>query len=300
MPARSPIAAIFRERDSLKQFRRREQSEVAILFLGEEAILSGEARSRAFLDLPGAQAALVDAIAAAGKPMVEVILAGRPLTFHASIESAGAVLYAWHPGTMGGPAIANLLFGDVVPSGKLPVTFPRTVGQVPIYYAHLNTGRPATASELGIPMGNPENPTGYTSKYIDVDFTPEYPFGFGLSYTTFRYSPTQLSSTGLRQNGQLTASAEVTNTGHREAQEVVELYISGPTGGSVARPVRELKGFHRLDLKPGEHTTVRFSISTKDLAYYNDDLKFGAEPGKYKVWIAPDSTRGTAADFTLR
>ncbi|MGH9558131.1 MAG: glycoside hydrolase family 3 C-terminal domain-containing protein, partial [Bryobacteraceae bacterium] len=268
------------------------QSDVVIVFLGEEAILSGEARSRAFLDLPGAQASLVDAIAATGKPIIEVILAGRPLTFNDPAEKARAILYAWHPGTMGGPAIAKLLFGDAAPSGKLPVTFPRTVGQVPIYYDHLSTGRPAAASELGIPMGNPANPTGYTSKYIDVDFTPEYPFGFGLSYTTFRYSNTHFS------NG--VASAEVLNTGNREAREIVELYVSGPTGGSVARPVRELKGFRRIDLKPGEKMTVRFSISQKDLAYYNADLKFGAEPGEYRVWIAPDSTRGVPADFVIR
>ena len=130
--------------------------------------------------------------------MVAVIMAGRPLTFHEAAAKVGAVLYAWHPGTMGGPAIANLLFGRAAPSGRLPITFPRTVGQVPIYYAHLNTGRPASESELGIPMGNPAQPAGYTSKYIDVDFTPEYPFGFGLSYTTFEYSNLRLSSPALR------------------------------------------------------------------------------------------------------
>ncbi|MCL5743577.1 MAG: glycoside hydrolase family 3 C-terminal domain-containing protein, partial [Acidobacteria bacterium] len=155
-------------------------ADAVLLFLGEEQSLSGEARSRAFLNLPGAQEALVDEIARTGKPLVTIILTGRPLTFHNVAAKSQAVLYAWHPGTMGGPALARLLFGETAPSGKLTITFPRTVGQVPIYYAHLNTGRPASIAELGIPQGNPVNPQGYTSKYIDVDFTPEYPFGFGL------------------------------------------------------------------------------------------------------------------------
>ncbi len=186
-------------------------ADVVVLFLGEEAILSGEARSRAFLNLPGAQAELVDALSAVGKPLVVVIMAGRPLTFHEVAAKSGAVLYAWHPGSMGGPALAKLLLGRADPSAKLPITFPRTVGQIPIYYSHLNTGRPASEKELGVPMGNPADPAGYTSKYIDVDFTPEYPFGFGLSYTDLQYSDLRLSSPvisgrsidhGLRRNRQ--------------------------------------------------------------------------------------------------
>jgi len=178
------------------------------------------------------------------------------------------------------------------------VTFPRTVGQVPIYYAHLNTGRPPTASELGVPMGNPVNPEGYTSKYIDVDFTPEYPFGFGLSYTTFRYSETRVSSANL--NGRLTVSAEITNTGPRAADEVVELYTSGPAGASVARPVRELKHFRRVHLEPGASTTVAFTITRGDLAFYNAKMQLVTEPGEYRVWIAPDSSRGIAAVFRVQ
>ena len=199
--------------------RAAQASDAVLLFLGEEQILSGEARSRAFLDLPGAQEALVDEIKRAGKPIVLVILAGRPLTFHHAAEEAGAILYAWHPGTMGGPAIVDVLFGDAVPSGKLTITFPRTVGQVPIYYAHLNTGRPPSPSELGIPLGNPAKPSGYTSKYIDVDFTPEYPFGYGLSYTTFEYSQPRLSSPAMHVGDRLTVTAEVTNVGKRPADE---------------------------------------------------------------------------------
>ena len=248
--------------------------------------------------MPGAQEKLVEEIGKAGKPMIAVILAGRPLTFHAAAARVNAVLYAWHPGTMGGPAIADLLFGDAVPSGKLTMTFPRTVGQVPIYYAHLNTGRPASASELGIPLGDPVNPVGYTSKYVDVDFTPEYPFGYGLSYATFAYSDLHLSAPALRGNGTLTVSATITNRGSREADEIVQLYIHQKVA-SVARPVRELKGFQRIHLKPGERVPVKFSITPKDLAFYNQQMQFGTESGDFEVWIAPDSARGLRGQFKL-
>jgi beta-glucosidase len=273
-------------------------ADVVLLFLGEEQILSGEARSRAFLNLPGAQEELVSEIAKIGKPMVAVILAGRPLTFHAIAEKASAILYAWHPGTMGGPAIADLLFGQAAPSGKLTITFPRTVGQTPIYYAHLNTGRAPSLAELGIPMGTPAKPTGYTSKYIDVDFTPEYPFGYGLSYTTFQYSDLRVSAPRLRRGGRLTVSAEVRNRGAREADEVVQLYVRNLVA-SVSRPVRELKGFRRIHLRPGEQQTVKFSLSSEDLAFYNERMQYVTEPGKFQVWISPDSVRGVVGEFTV-
>ena len=273
-------------------------ADVVLLFLGEEQILSGEARSRAFLNLPGAQEELVSEIAKNGKPLVAVILAGRPLTFHAIAEKASAILYAWHPGTMGGPAIADLLFGQAAPSGKLTITFPRTVGQTPIYYAHLSTGRPPSPNELGIPMGTPAKPTGYTSKYIDVDFTPEYPFGYGLSYTTFQYSNLRLSAPRLRLGGRLTVSAEVRNQGAREADEVVQLYIRDLVA-SVSRPVRELKGFRRIHLRPGEQQTVRFSFGSKDLAFYNERMQYVTEPGEFQVWISPDSVSGVVGKFNV-
>ena len=275
------------------------RSDAALLFLGEEETLSGEARSRAFLDLPGAQNALADAVKSAGKPLIVVIMAGRPLTFHEVAGKADAVLWAWHNGSMGGPAIAKLLFGENVPSGKLPVTFPRTVGQVPIYYAHLSTGRPASESELGIPMGNPEKPTGYTSKYIDVDFTPEYPFGFGLSYTDFQYGNLSLSAPVMRAGGTIVVSADVANRGTREAREVVQFYIQDETA-SVCQPVRELKGFQAVVLKPGETRRVSFHLGSADLAFYNSRMELVTEPGKFHVWIAPDSTRGVEAEFELR
>ncbi|HEY7389708.1 MAG TPA: beta-glucosidase BglX [Bryobacteraceae bacterium] len=276
-----------------------QQSDAAILFLGEEQILSGEARSRAYLNLPGAQEALTDEVLKAGKPVVAVIMAGRPLTFHDLASKVNAVLYAWHPGTMGGPAIANLLFGRSAPSGRLPVTFPRAVGQIPIFYAHLNTGRPPKPEELGIPAGTPARPTGYTSKYIDVDVTPEYPFGYGLSYTTFSYSNMHVSSESIPMGGELVASAEVTNRGSREAAETPQLYIHDVVA-SVAQPVRVLKGFQKITLKPGETQTVSFRLGTADLAFYNQQMKLVTEPGQFEVWIAPDAEHGVKGEFTVR
>lgn len=274
-------------------------AEAVVLFLGEEQILSGEARSRAFLGLPGAQDALVEEVAAAGRPVIAVILAGRPLTFSSVASRARAVLYAWHPGTMGGPALADLLFGNAVPSGKLAVSFPRTAGQVPVYYSHLHTGRPPAPDESGIPTGTPVEPKGFTSKYLDVDVTPEYPFGFGLSYTTFEYSNLRLSAAGVPRGAAITVSADIANTGRLEAEEVVQLYVRDPVA-SVARPVRELKGFERIRLKPGEKRTLRFSLSTGQLAFYDERMQRVTEPGLFQVWVAPDSVRGVAGSFTVR
>jgi len=274
-------------------------ADAVVLFLGEEHVLSGEARSRAFLNLPGAQEELVDAVSGTGKPLVVVIMAGRPLTFHDVASKAGAVVYAWHPGSMGGPAIAKLLLGLSEPSGRLPITFPQTVGQVPIYYSHLNTGRPASENELGIPMGNPANPAGYTSKYIDVDFTPEYPFGFGLSYTTVEYSNLRVSSPTLRAGQSMTVSAEVTNRGTRGTTETVQLYLRDLVA-SVAQPVRKLTGFQRIALKAGERRTVAFTVSATDLSFYDEHMRLITEPGRFQVWIAPDAARGLSGEFELR
>ncbi|HKE21178.1 MAG TPA: glycoside hydrolase family 3 N-terminal domain-containing protein [Bryobacteraceae bacterium] len=275
------------------------RSDVVLLFLGEEQILSGEARSRAFLDLPGAQEALFTNVLRAGKPVVVVIMAGRPLTFHSVAERARAVLYAWHPGTMGGPAIAQLLLGRRAPSGRLPITFPRSVGQVPIYYAHLNTGRPPSETELGIPMGTPLRPEGYTSKYIDVDFTPEYPFGYGLSYTTFEYSNLTISAPVLHAGQKLTVSAQIANRGKREGTETVQFYVRDLVA-SVVQPVRKLRGFERVTLQAGESRTVSFTLTPQDLAFYNQQMKLVTEPGKFQVWIAPDAVRGAMGEFELQ
>lgn len=266
-------------------------ADVVILFLGEDANMSGEARARAYLNLPGAQEDLVSEIAKAGKPMIAVIMAGRPLTFHDVAERMGAVLWAWHPGSMGGPAIVDTLFGDSIPSGKLTVSFPRTVGQVPIYYNHMNTGRPPA---------NPKSTAerGYTSNYIDERFTPEYPFGFGLSYTQFKYSNPQVSNSQVKLGGIISVSADVTNTGKFEGDEVVQLYIRQLAAG-FTQPVRELKGFVRLHLKPGETKQAKFSLGTDQLAFHNAAGELVSEPGEFQVWVAPDSCSGQSASFSV-
>jgi beta-glucosidase len=273
-------------------------ADAVLLFLGEEANLSGEARSRAFLNLPGAQEDLVNEIAKAGKPMIAVIMAGRPLTFQHVTAKVNAVLYAWHPGTMGGPAIADAIFGEAVPSGKLTITFPRTVGQIPIYYAHKHTGRPPSEKDLGISTGTPIDPTNYVSKYVDVDYTPEYPFGFGLSYTRFEYSNLRLSTRQVPAGGKLTVSADIANTGHHAADEIVQLYTRTLVA-SVTRPVRELKSFRRIRLQPGQKQTVEFTLSTEDLAFYNTRMQLVTEPGTIRVWIAPDSASGLKDEFEV-
>lgn len=273
-------------------------ADAVVLFLGEEANLSGEARSRAYLDLPGAQQSLVDEVTKAGKPTIAVIMAGRPLTFGGVSAKVNSVLYAWHPGTMGGPAIADLLFGNAAPTGRLSVTFPRSVGQVPIYYAHMNTGRPPSPETLGIPAGTPLDPKDYSSRYIDVDYTPAYPFGFGLSYTGFEYSNLRLSSPTLARGGSLTVEADIANTGNRDGDELVQLYTRQLVG-SITRPVRELKGFRRIHLRRGEKETVKFTLKASDLAFYNDAMQLVTEPGDFHVWIAPDAVRGVQGNFKV-
>ncbi len=271
-------------------------ADAVLLFVGEEASLSGEARSRSSLDLPGAQERLVEEVAKAGKPVVLVVMAGRPLTFAKAAARAGAVLYAWHPGTMGGPAIADLLFGDAVPSGKLAVSFPRVTGQVPIYYNHMNTGRPSVHGEGAIP--EVAGPEGFTSRYVDIDPGPAYPFGFGLSYADFRYSNLKLSASSMARGGALIVSADVTNTGKVEADEVVQLY-SRQLAASLTRPVRELKGFERVTLKAGETTTVRFTLPAASLGFHNQGGELVTEPGMFHVWVAPDSARGLRGEFRV-
>jgi len=266
-------------------------ADVVLLFLGEEASLSGEASSRAYLNLPGLQEDLAAEVAKAGKPCVAVILAGRPTTFHDVAEKMNAVLYAWHPGVMGGPAIAGAILGDAVPSGKLAIAFPRTVGQVPIYYNHLNTGRPP--SQTG-----PAAEDKFRSKYLDVSFTPEYPFGYGLSYSRFEYSGAAASAPQVKLGGKLAFSASIANVGHAEADEIVQFYTH-QLAGTVARPVRELRGFERIHLKPGERRTVTFTLGADDLAFYNPQMKLATEPGAFEAWIAPDSASGQKIDFAV-
>jgi beta-glucosidase len=255
---------------------------------------SGSGFVQGGIELPTA----IEEVAKAGKPTVAVILAGRPLTFQEVTAKVQAVLYAWHPGTMGGPAIADILFGEAIPSGKLTATFPRTVGQVPVYYSHMNTGRPPSPNELGIPMGTPVDPKGYTSKYLDVDYTPEYPFGFGLSYTRFEYSNLRLSSARLPMGGSISVSADIKNMGGTDGDEIVQCYIRDLVGSNT-RAVRELKAFRRLHLRSGEKQTVEFRLSTEDLAFYKEGGKPMTEPGMFHVWIAPDSASGPKGEFEV-
>jgi beta-glucosidase len=260
--------------------------------------LSGEAHCRAFLSLPGAQDQLLEALAATGKPLIVIIMAGRPLTLGDVCQLADAVLFAWHPGTMGGPGLVDLLFGDAVPSGKLPVTFPRTVGQVPIYYSHKNTGRPPQSDFRGIPLGTPLDPVGFESSYLDVEVSPEFPFGFGLSYTTFEYRNLVVSPTEARLGESVTVSAQVLNTGQVAAEEVVELYVRDLIG-SVTRPVRELKGFRRVRLRPGEAQAVEFTLKSEALAFYHRSGELSAESGRFQVFVGGDSRATLSGEFEL-
>jgi len=275
------------------------KADVVVLCVGEGHDLSGEARCRAFLDLPGAQQQLVDAVAATGKPLVLVVFGGRPITFARAADAAQSVLFAWHPGTMAGPALADLLFGRATPSGKLTMTFPRTVGQIPIYYNHKNTGRPTdfTEEKRGIPVGTPQNTEGYYSRYLDVHSTPAYPFGYGLSYTTFAYSSLKLG--GPNENGTCTITATLTNTGSRDGVEIVQLYTHQFTG-SLTRPVKELKGFQRIALKTSESKTVTFALPKQSLGYYNGENRFVIEPGRFELWLGGSSETGLHTEFTLK
>lgn len=276
------------------------QAEVILFFAGEEAVLSGEARCRADISLPGKQTEMLKALKGTGKPVVLVIMAGRPLTIPEEVEMADAVLYNFHGGTMAGPAISDLLFGKAVPSGKLPVTLPRMVGQVPIYYAHKNTGRPASNITLidDIEVGAQQTSIGFTSYHLDAGDSPLFPFGYGLSYTTFTYGDCQLSTGNMKPGDVLTASCDITNSGAYDAQEVVQLYIRDKVG-SLVRPVKELKGFKKIMIKAGDTVRVNFTLTTDELAYWNADMQQRAEAGEFTVWIAPDSQSGEGTDFKL-
>lgn len=277
-------------------------SDAVIVFLGEESILSGEAHSRANIDLPGNQAELVHALHETGKPLIAVILAGRPLTLTNVVDELDAVLYAWHPGTMGGPAIADILFGVEAPSGKLPVTFPSVVGQIPIYYAHKNTGKPPTPESVvhidDIEVNARQASFGMTSFHLDAGFRPLYPFGYGLSYTTFSYSNIEVSHPLIEPDESVTVQAVVRNDGDVEADEVVQLYVRDRVG-NVTRPVRELKGFQRLRLKAGESKTVSFVLSPGDLAFYGRDMRLMTEPGEFHVWIGGSSDADLRTEFSI-
>ncbi len=277
-------------------------SDVVLLFLGEESILSGEAHSRADIGLPGAQSELVRRVREAGKPMVAIIMAGRPLVLTEVIDDLDAVLFAWHPGTMGGAAVADLLFGVESPSGRLPVTFPRAVGQVPVYYNQKHGGKPpgpeTTILIDDIPPRAKQTSVGNTSYHLDAGYRPLFPFGHGLSYTAFEYSNLRLSSPQPRVGEALEVSVDLANTGRVAADEVAQLYVRDLVA-SVTRPVRELKGFQRLRLAPGERTTVTFRLDSNDLAFYGRDNTLVTEPGEFHLWVGGSSEAPLRGTFRL-
>lgn len=290
------------------------QADVVLYFAGEESILSGEARSRAVLNLPGDQSEQIKAIKATGKPIVLTVMAGRPLCIREDIDRADAVLYAFHGGTMQGTALANLIMGKVAPSGRLPMTFPMGEGQIPFYYNYKTPSRKMAKSPKlinDIPIRAYQFSVGESSYWLEYGNKPEYPFGYGLTYTTFEYGAVTLSDTlllGSSSHG-LTASCDITNTGKCDAVAVPQLYIRDVVG-SLTRPIRELKGFERVEIPAGETRTVTFDISEKDLAYWHlekgaslgseGEYTFSAEPGEFHVWIAPNSAEGQPAAFVLQ
>lgn len=283
-------------REAINAARR---SDAVLFFAGEEWILSGEGQSRGEINLPGAQSELINALAETGTPLIVVVMAGRPLAIGRELEASDALLYAWHGGTMAGPALADLIFGKESPSGKLPVTFVKGSGQIPFYYYRNNTGRPASPQSWTpidkIPVENPQSSLGYRSFHLDYGYTPLLPFGFGLSYTTFEYSDITLSSDRLSAGGSLTVKAVITNTGAMDADEIVQLYVRDRVG-SITRPVKEMKGFKRLHIRKGEKAEVEFTIHPEDLAFFNGTVT-ATEPGSFDVWVGPDSDRGLHGEF---
>jgi beta-glucosidase len=279
------------------------QADLVLLFLGEESILSGESHCLANIDLPGAQEELVSLIATQKKPVATIIMAGRPLTFERIVDKTSAILYAMHGGTMAGPAISDLLFGIESPSGKLPVTFPRHVGQIPLYYNHRNTGKPATNKSWvrmdDIPAEAPQLSIGNTSHYLDYGFEPMYPFGFGLSYTTFVYKNLELEQNILTKSDTLKVSVELINTGIFDASEVAQLYIRDLVA-SRARPVKELKGFEKVFLKKGESKTLTLKLPVSELRFHGLDMKYVVEPGKFNLWIGGNSNAELMTTFNVK
>jgi len=277
------------------------QADVVLAFLGEEAILSGEAHSLANLNLQGSQSELLQALKASGKPVVATVIAGRPLTIERDLPNCNALLYSFHPGTMGGPALANIISGAVNPSGKTPITFLRTVGQAPLYYAHNKTGRPYTGQTLldDIPLEAGQTSLGNTSYYLDYGAYPLFPFGYGLSYTEFTYSRPELDSAVYDKDGNIGIKFTLTNSGKRSGTEIVQFYIRDLVG-SITRPVRELKHFERVTLEAGESREISASIPVSELAFFGLEGKKAVEAGEFQLWVAGDSASGTPVSFEVK
>lgn len=262
-------------------------ADAVVLVVGETGAMSGEASSRASLDLPGRQLELARRLVATGRPVAVVLMSGRPLAIPWLAANAPAILAAWFPGTEAGHAVADVLFAKVDPGGKLPVTFPRSAGQAPLYYNHKNTGRP------------PDPKQKYTSKYLDVEWTPLYPFGHGLSYTRFTLGDLQVTPGAIPPSGTVTVSATVQNAGTRDGDEVVQLYVRDVVA-SVTRPVQELKGFQRVTLRPGESRRVEFRLGPAELGFYDRDMKWVVEPGRFEVRVSDSSVGGLTGSFEVR
>lgn len=276
-------------------------ADLVLFFAGEEAVLSGEAHCRTDLTLPGAQKELLRELRKSGKPIVMVVQAGRPLVIGDEADLCDAVLFLFHGGTMAGPGIVNVLTGVAEPGGRLPVSFARASGQMPLYYNRKGTGRPASGIVLidDIPEEASQTSTGCTAFYLDAGDGPRYPFGYGLTYTSFDYSEPSLSADTLSADGSITVSCNVTNTGSREGSEVVQLYVRD-LAGSLVRPVKELKDFSRVTLAPGETRTVSFTLPATALSFTRADGTFGPEPGEFNLWVASDSQSGTPVKFSLK
>lgn len=289
-------------KDFAKVRRATARADAAVVFVGEEAILSGEAHSLSNLNLQGAQSELIAEVAKAGKPVVVVVMAGRPLTIERDLANCDAMLYSFHPGTMGGPALAELIKGKAVPSGKLPMTFLRDAGQAPFYYNHNNGGRPCNGTEIlleDIPIAAGQTSLGCTSYYLDSGYGPLFPFGYGLSYSSFEYGKPVIENAELERDGTIRVNFELKNTGRYEATEVAQLYVQDKVG-SVVRPVKELKGFQRVTLAPGESRNVTFELPVADLAFWNIDMEYVVEPGDFRLWAAGDSASGEPVDFVIK
>ncbi|MCR5453797.1 MAG: glycoside hydrolase family 3 C-terminal domain-containing protein, partial [Bacteroidales bacterium] len=273
-------------------------ADVVLFVGGEESILSGEAHCLANINLQGAQSQLLEALKKTGKPVVAVVMAGRPLTIRKDLDNCDAMIYMFHPGTMGGPALVNILSGKVNPSGKLPVTFPVSVGQVPVYYGKSMTGRPASGTETlldAIPAEAGQTSLGCTSFHLDDGFYPLLPFGYGLSYTTFKYSDLQISGTTFGKDDIIHVNCKATNTGNVDGATVVQLYVRDLVG-SIVRPVLELKGFKRVEIPARQTVDVSLDLPASSLQFFGLDNKSVLEPGKFKLWIAHDSNLNGALE----
>ncbi|TMU85146.1 beta-glucosidase BglX [Bacillus sp. BHET2] len=277
------------EEQLLEAEREAKEADIIVLALGEDSEMSGEAGCRANIKLPDPQLELVARLKTLNKPMVAVLFNGRPLDLHGVIDQVDAVLEAWYPGTEGGTAIADLLFGDENPSGRLTMSFPYSVGQVPVYYNHFNTGRP---------KGAPDAQVRYVSQYLDIPNDPLLPFGFGLSYTSFSYSELTISEETMTAKQPISVSVNVTNSGSYRGEEVVQLYVRD-VSGEVIRPLKELKDFQKLILEPGETKKVTFTITEPQLRYHHSDLQFESDPGTFVVYVGPNSKEGMSHSFTL-